>query len=76
MTVTMIDLPDDLVRQIDALARWKRTTRSELVRDLAEREIAASDDLRRRRIRELLAPPAKGYGGRGTEYIREARDSR
>ncbi|HST40301.1 MAG TPA: ribbon-helix-helix protein, CopG family [Conexibacter sp.] len=75
MTQVMIDIPDELVDRIDRYARQTRTTRSDFVRELAERELKFTSEARRRRIRELLAEPGS-YGGRATEYIREARDSR
>lgn len=76
MTQVMIDIPDELVERIDTYARQMRTTRSDFVRDLAERELRFTSEARRRRIRELLDTPSPGYGGRSAEYIREARDSR
>ena len=75
MTQVMIDIPDDLVGQIDAYARQMRTTRSDFVRDLAKRELRFASEARRRRIRELLDAPGT-FDGRATEHIREMRDSR
>jgi metal-responsive CopG/Arc/MetJ family transcriptional regulator len=76
MTQVMIDIPDELVDRIDRYARQMRTTRSEFVREIAERELKFTSEARRRRIRELLAEPSPGYGGRSAEFVREARDLR
>jgi metal-responsive CopG/Arc/MetJ family transcriptional regulator len=71
----MISLPDELLERIDAYARSRGTTRSGLLRELAERELAADREARGKRIRELLANP-QPHGGNSVEIIREMRRSR
>jgi ribbon-helix-helix CopG family protein len=73
MAKVMISLPDDLLKRFDAHAQWRRTTRSGLLAELAERELASTSDARRRRINELLANPGD-FGGHGARYVREDRD--
>lgn len=73
MAKVMISLPDDLLERFDAHAQRRRTTRSGLLRELAEHELAASSDARRKRVNELLAM-AKPQDGQGTRWIREDRN--
>ncbi|ADB48618.1 CopG family ribbon-helix-helix protein [Conexibacter woesei] len=73
MAKVMISLPDDLLERFDTYAQRRRTTRSGLLRELAEHELAANSDARRRRVDELLANPGN-YGGHGTRYVREDRN--
>jgi metal-responsive CopG/Arc/MetJ family transcriptional regulator len=75
MAKVMISLPDELLERIDAYARSHGTTRSGLLRELAERELAADLEERGRRIRELLAN-ARPHGGDSVRVIREMRNSR
>lgn len=76
MTQVMIDLPDELVARIDSYARWRQTTRSDFVRDLAERELGAMLEARRQRIHELLSRPKTGFDGRAVEHVRALRNGR
>lgn len=69
----MISLPDELLERIDAYAEARRTSRSGLLRELAERELASGEARRRRRIEELLAMAAP-HGGDNARWIREDRD--
>jgi len=71
----MISLPDDLLERIDAHARHRGRTRSGLMRELAERELAADLEARGKRIRALLANPGH-HGGDNVRFIREMRNSR
>jgi metal-responsive CopG/Arc/MetJ family transcriptional regulator len=75
MAKVMISIPDELLDRVDAYARRQQTTRSGLLRVLAERELATDADVRRRRISELLDAPGS-FDGRATEHIREERSSR
>lgn len=72
MAKVMISLPDELLERIDEYVRRQGTTRSALVRTLAEREL--HDEGRRQEILDILAR-AKPQDGRGTEYVREDRRS-
>jgi metal-responsive CopG/Arc/MetJ family transcriptional regulator len=71
----MISLPDDLVVRIDEQARRRGTTRSGLLRDLAERELQRSAATRRRTIHERLAA-AEPHGGDAVRHVREQRRAR
>jgi metal-responsive CopG/Arc/MetJ family transcriptional regulator len=75
MAKVMISLPDELVGRIDEQARRRGTTRSGLLRDLAERELASDVEVRRRGVRELLAAAAS-HGGDGARHVREQRRAR
>lgn len=71
----MISLPDELLERIDAYARRRGTSRSGLLRELAERELRSDAAERRKRIRKLLANPGH-HGGDSVRVIREMRSSR
>lgn len=73
MARVMISMPDELLEQIDAHARKQRTTRSGLLQQLADREMRARSEARRRRIAEILAT-AKPHGGNGAQLVREDRN--
>lgn len=75
MAKVMISLPDTLLERIDAHVSTRRLSRSAFLRDAAERALAADDDARRARIRELLANPGH-HGGSSAQFIREMRDAR
>jgi metal-responsive CopG/Arc/MetJ family transcriptional regulator len=75
MAKVMISLPDDLLERIDAFARQRGTTRSGLLRELAEREMEADLEARGKRIRALLAT-ARPHGGDSARLVREMRDAR
>jgi metal-responsive CopG/Arc/MetJ family transcriptional regulator len=70
----MISLPDEVLDRLDVHARRRGMTRSGLVRELAEREIAAEADARRGRIQSLLA--AGRHGGQSARDVREQRRAR
>jgi hypothetical protein len=71
----MISIPDDLLARLDAQARANRETRSGFLRRLTERELNADAARRRKEIEELLGEATLRLGGRGTEMIREDRES-
>jgi len=75
MAEVMITLPDELLARLDAHARYRRRSRGDLLRNLAEREIAVGAGERRRRLAQLLASPGD-YDGQGTSAVRAARDAR
>ena len=68
-------MPDELLARLDRRVRERGATRSGLLRELAERELASGDERRRRRIEELLSRPGH-YGGTGTGAIRYYRNTR
>lgn len=71
----MISIPDRLLEQIDARADSNRETRSGFLRRLAERELSAHGDSRRKQLEDLLGPPVH-MGGDAVSLIREDRESR
>ena len=72
MAKVMISMPDEMLVRLDDHARRRGTTRSGLLRDLAEREL--HDDHRRRAIRKLLAG-ASPHGGESARQVRELRQA-
>jgi metal-responsive CopG/Arc/MetJ family transcriptional regulator len=72
----MISIPDDLLERLDELSKERGTTRSGLLRDLAERELEFIEDEERGEMRRLLELATKPMGGNATQLIREDRDSR
>jgi metal-responsive CopG/Arc/MetJ family transcriptional regulator len=75
MAKVMISMPDDLLGRLDARARQRGTSRSGLLRLLAEQELAVGDDQRQARLAELLSRPGH-YGGTSAREIRKLRESR
>ena len=71
----MISLPDELLARLDEHARRRGTTRSGLLRELAERELLIDSDSRRRGIARLLAA-AGPHGGESARQVREQRRAR
>lgn len=71
----MVSLPDDLLSQLDRRARERATTRSGLLRELAERELARVEIERGAVLSELLGEP-EHYGGTAAGEIRRARTTR
>ncbi len=69
----MISIPDELLGRLDDHARRSGTTRSGLLRTLAEQELRA--DLRGRAIRKVLAT-ASPHGGENARHVRELRRAR
>ena len=70
----MISIPDDLLERLDAQASASRETRSGFLRRLAERELRACGDSRRKQLEDLLGPPVH-MGGDAAKLIREDRES-
>jgi metal-responsive CopG/Arc/MetJ family transcriptional regulator len=77
MTVAkvMVSLPDELLARLDDHARRRGTTRSGLLRELAERELLTESDSRREGIARLLAA-AESHGGKSAHEVREQRRAR
>ena len=73
MAKVMISVPDDLLSRIDQHARRCSKTRSGLLQELAERELAGQDRNRAARLEELLGEPIP-RGGNSAELVREDRD--
>jgi metal-responsive CopG/Arc/MetJ family transcriptional regulator len=75
MAKVMISLPDDLLARFDEHASRRGTTRSGLLRELAERELSADRDGRRRAIGRLLSDSSP-KGGDNARHVREQRRAR
>jgi len=71
----MVSLPDELLARLDEHARRRGTTRSGLLRELAERELLIDSDARRQSIGRLLAA-AGARGGESAQHVREQRRAR
>lgn len=71
----MISFPDELLARLDEHARRNGTTRSGLLRELAQRELSIDSDARRQGIARLLAAAAP-HGGESAQQMREQRRAR
>ena len=76
MAKVMVSLPDDLLRQLDAEARERGTTRSGLLRSYVQEGMQRRTQERARRMKELRAEPATGRGNDVVELLDEARQER
>jgi metal-responsive CopG/Arc/MetJ family transcriptional regulator len=68
----MVSFPDELLRAVDAEARRRGTTRSGLLRELADDALREKNSRRARRMEEIdqLRGPAKRRGGDVAELIK------
>jgi hypothetical protein len=71
----MISIPDELLGRLDEQARRRGTTRSGLLRELAEREFLVDAAVRRDAIEQLLSTAAP-HGGGNALHVREQRRAR
>lgn len=71
----MISLPDELLARLDEQARRRGSSRSGLLRELAERELAAGDARRRAALTDALEH-ADSHGGQSVRDVREQRRRR
>lgn len=78
MAKVMVSLPDDLLRAVDAEAERRGTTRSGLLRDLAEESMRRRSHRRAERMAEIDGgeDPALGHGGHVAELVKSARPER
>jgi metal-responsive CopG/Arc/MetJ family transcriptional regulator len=75
MAKVMVSLPDELLARLDDHARRRGTTRSGLLRELAERELLIDSESRRDEIARLLRAAAP-HGGASAQHMREQRLAR
>ena len=75
MAKVMVSIPDELLDRLDEYARTRGTTRSGLLRELAERELAIDNEGRRQGITRLLAA-AESHGGHSAQHVRDQRQRR
>jgi hypothetical protein len=72
----MISIPDALLERLDARASSNGETRSGFLQRLAEAELSADEESRRRRVDALLEEIGTvDLGGEATRLIREDRES-
>ncbi len=75
MAKVMVSLPAELLDRLDRYARRHGLTRSGMLQQLAERELARDEGLRAARIDELLGQPGR-YGGSAVAEVRRLRSTR
>lgn len=78
MAKVMVSLPDDLLRAVDIEAQRRGTTRSGLLRELAEESLQRRASRRAQRMAALdsVRGQAKGHGGNVAEAIKANRPGR
>jgi hypothetical protein len=69
-----INLPDDLLREIDRAADRVGETRDEFLQRTAEREVDRIDWQLRKELEQMVGPP-QPMGGNAAQIIREMRDN-
>ena len=74
MAKVEINLPDDLLREIDRVADRVGETRDEFLQRIAEREVDRIDWQLRKELEEMVGPP-RPMGGNAAQIIREMRDN-
>lgn len=75
MAKVMVSLPDDLLRAVDVEADRRGTTRSGLLRELAEETLRRRSAQRARRMAEIdhAAGATVGHGGNVAELVKSTR---
>lgn len=76
MAKVMVSLPDELLRQLDAEAERRGTTRSGMLRAYVEDGMQRRTQDRVRRMKDILAEPSAGHGGDVVELLRQEREER
>ena len=74
MAKVEINLPDDLLREIDRGADRVGETRDEFLQRIAEREVDRIDWQLRKELEQMVGPP-RPMGGNAAQIIREMRDN-
>jgi metal-responsive CopG/Arc/MetJ family transcriptional regulator len=74
----MVSLPDDLLRAVDVEAGRRGTTRSGVLRELAEETLRRRSVCRAKRMGEIhrMDGPLVGHGGGGAELVKATRPER
>ena len=72
MAEVMVSLPDDLLRAVDVEAQRRGTTRSGLLRELAEEMLGRRSHHRAERMREIHRTdgPRVGHGGGVADLVK------
>lgn len=75
MAKVMVSLPDDLLRAVDREADRRGTTRSGLLRELAEETLRQRSTQRAERMAQIdrLDGPLTGHGGGVAELVKANR---
>ncbi len=75
MAKVMVSLPDDLLRAVDVEAHRRGTTRSGLLRELAEETLRRRSAHRAERMAGIktMNGPLVGHGGRSAELVKANR---
>ncbi|MBJ7608570.1 MAG: ribbon-helix-helix protein, CopG family [Candidatus Dormibacteraeota bacterium] len=75
MAKVMVSLPDDLLHAVDVEARRRGTTRSGLLRELAEETLLRRSLRRQTRMRAIdgLEGQVSGHGGGVAELVKATR---
>jgi len=78
MAKVMVSLPDDLLRAVDAEASRRGTTRSGLLRELAEDTLQRRTAQRAQRMREIRLAPGerRSHGGGVAKLVKTHRPQR
>ena len=74
MAKVEINLPDDLLHQVDRAADRVGETRDEFLGRIAEREVDRIDWQLRKELEQMVGP-SRPVGGDAAEIIREMRDN-
>jgi hypothetical protein len=69
-----LNLPDDLLGQVDRVAERVGETRDEFLARIAGQEVDRIDWQMRKELEQMVGPP-QPMGGNAAEIIREMRDS-
>lgn len=72
MAKVMVSLPDDVLRAVDIEAERRHTTRSGLLRELAEQAVRQRSLARADRMKEIDAY-AVGHGGGAADLVKANR---
>lgn len=74
MAKVMVSFPDDVLRAVDIEAGRRGTTRSGLLRELAEESLRQRSIRRAERMAEITAAsPNRGHGGRVVDLVKAGR---
>lgn len=78
MAKVMVSLPDDVLRAVDVEADRRGTTRSGLLRTLAEESLRRRSVRRAERMAEIDATAGRrvGHGGQVAEVVKATRPTR
>jgi metal-responsive CopG/Arc/MetJ family transcriptional regulator len=77
MAKVMVSLPDDLLKAVDVEAARRGTTRSGLLREMAEETLRRRSAHRARRMAQISGnSPSMGHGGDVAQLVKATRPKR